>query len=292
MKIVSNTINILRTLQYIIKLGMTEGYNNPFKSLAFSQSKPAYILANGPSLKNFLEDTDNCPEKFAGVDFFVVNDFVKDKHFIRLKPKYCVMSDPLFFIETIYSERGHNAMQALADTVTWDMTLFIPWCYKKSKFLEPIRANKHISIVALHRLYYFGCEKFRNRIFKLGLGNGEYGTVALNAIYSAIMLGYKTIRLYGLDHTFFDNIAVNNQNQLCYKDTHFYGQDNALRPMLNHYNGELKNVKPFRVSEFLFEKANLFRGHEIMNDFARYMNVKIINCTPNSMVDEYVRECE
>ena len=271
-------------------MALKEGLSDPFKSLGGKKVKPIYILANGPSLKDFLKIYDDNPSDFSDKEFFVVNDFVKDPHFKKIKPQYCAMSDPLFFIETIYTERGHKAMESMANEVDWPMVLVVPRFYLYSPFLNPIRMNRNIKIIAFHSLRYCGPEKCRNWFYSKGLGNGEFGTVALNALYASIQCGYKEIYLYGIDHTFFDNLAVNEKNELCFRDTHYYGTDSKLRPMLNHYNGLRFPSKPFRMSEFLFEKANLFRGHEIMNKYANYVNCKVYNCTPNSLVDEYERK--
>lgn len=284
-----NIINGLLTVRYIIRLGLNEGYFNPFKKLYKPKSRPAYILANGPSLKEFLSETNANPQKYTDADLFVVNDFATGEHFLKLKPAYYTLSDPLFFKETIYSQRGHRTIQALAEKVSWEMTLFIPIIYKNSSFLNPLYKNSNITIVTYHRIEYSGIEKFRNWFYRRGLGNGEFSTVALNALYAALMCGYKKIYMYGIDHSFFNNIVVNDNNELCYRESHFYGEDASLRPMLNHHVGAIGKIPTFKMSEFLQEKLRIFMGHEIMNKFAKSIDSKIVNCTPGSMVDAYER---
>lgn len=290
MHIKKSILDILSLIKYVIRMGLREGFSNPFKSLPDAKGKQMYILANGPSLKDFLKIYDDNQADFSDKDFFVVNDFVKDSHFKIIKPRYCAMSDPLFFIETIYSERGHKAMESIANEVEWSMILVVPRKYIHSPFLNPIKKNQNIKIIAFHSVTYAGPERIRNWFYSKGLGNGEFGTVVLNAIYTSIQCGYNEIYLYGIDHTFFDNVTVNQKNELCYRDSHFYERDSMLRPMLNHYNGINFPTKPFKMSEFLYEKANLFKGHEIMNKYANHVNCKVYNCTPNSLVDEYERK--
>ncbi len=86
-----------------------------------------------------------------------------------------------------------------------------------------------------------------------------------------------------------DNIAVNDKNQLCYKDSHFYGSDSKLRPMVNHYLGLHQQPQVFRVSDFLFEKARICQGHGIMNAYEQSRGLKLFNYRSNSLVDEYDR---
>ena len=52
----------------------------------------------------------------------------------------------------------------------------------------------------------------------------EDGTIANTAIYLALIEGYKEIELYGADHNMFLELGVNENNQLCSLDSHFYDQ--------------------------------------------------------------------
>lgn len=289
MPVISTAIDLLRTLRYISKLGLTEGFGNPFRGLQAPKDRPIYVLGNGPSLGDFINRLQTDYAQYENCEFFAVNDFVNDNVFDKIKPKYYALSDPMFFIDTIYSKRGHGVIDALAQKVNWPITLFIPIIFKRSDYLLPLRLNKNIRIVEMHRLGYTGLKSLRNWIFKKGLGNGEYGTVVLNAIYAALLCNFKTIYVHGIDHNFFDNIVVNQDNVLCYRDSHFYETESQLRPMLKHYNGVGEKAQPFRVYEFLLEKTSIFQGHEIMSQFADTLGAKIVNCTPNSLVDSYSR---
>jgi hypothetical protein len=42
--------------------------------------------------------------------------------------------------------------------------------------------------------------------------------------------------------------------------------------------------------EYLAETAELFRGHEVLRDWAAEQGVRIINRTRGSMIDAYERE--
>lgn len=286
MRFITDIANALRTAIYIWRLITKEDLRNPFKEWQGDKDKPIYVLANGPSLREFLEDIDGNLDKYKNAEFFVVNDFVHDSHFTLIKPRYCVMSDPLFFRDTLYSERGHNAMNALAEKVSWQMILFIPSLQKESTYLDPVRRNPNIKIVTFHYTPYGGLESLRHYFYKRGLGNGEFMTVALNAIYIALILGYKMLYVYGIDHTFFDNITVNKENVLCFKDKHFYEEETRLRPMI--YQSE-KGNKPYTMAQFLEEKSLVFKGHLVMEKFAKAIGATIINCTPNTLVDAYKR---
>ena len=283
MRFITGIADTLRTAVYVGRLIRRGDLKNPFKEWQGEKDKPIYVLANGPSLKKFLENIGKEWDKYKNAEFFTVNDFVNDPRFTLVKSKYHVMSDPLFFEDTIYSERGHNAMNALSEKVSWPMILFIPSFQKKSAYLDPVRKNPNIRIVPFQYMRYIGLESLRHYFYKRGLGNGEFGTVVLNAIYIALIIGYKMLYVYGIDHNFFDDITVTKENVLCFKDKHYYEEETRYRPLVSLDN------KPYTMAHFLEEKATIFKGHIIMEGFAKAMGATIINCTLHSLVDAYER---
>ena len=177
-------------------------------------------------------------------------------------------------------------MNALAEKVDWEMYLHVIYRFHKSPYLEIVKKNPHIKVVYYHTNRYNGILKTRNWFLKNGLGNGEYSTVVLNSIYSAITEGYKNIELYGLDHTFFTGLTVNDDNVPCYSAQHFYDNEVEVKPMVRHYSGR---VEYFDMASFLFEKYDIFKGHKVMAEYANYMGARILNCTKGSLVDAYPR---
>ena len=129
MMTIHDILGFLRTIRFLKRLGVKEGLGNPFKGLSEERNNSAYILANGPSLSEFLAEFEANPETYKNVDFCALNNFVNDDRFELIKPKYYAISDPLFFYDTQFFERGHKVDEQLASKVCWDMYLFIPYCY-------------------------------------------------------------------------------------------------------------------------------------------------------------------
>ena len=122
-------------------------------------------------------------------------------------------------------------------------------------------------------------------LFKRGLGSANYGTVVQVGEYVALLLGYRRLELYGVDHTLFDGLVVDEQNRLCRRDSHYY--DTAPvepKPIMKKVPAE-----PYTVAEYLAETAQLFRGHEILRDYAASLGAEIVNCTKCSLIDSYKR---
>ena len=116
----------------------------------------------------------------------------------------------------------------------------------------------------------------------------EDGTIANVAIYVALIEGYKEIELYGADHSMFLELAVNDQNELCSLDSHFYEDGKPKMHVLK--NCTTTEDKIFKVHEFLYIVYVMFNSHHLLRQFADYLGAKVLNCTPGSMIDSYERK--
>ncbi len=279
--------DVLSVVWHIIRC-LAEGRTH-FKRMMVHEERKLNVLANGPSLQLYLDYINTDQKVVEECDFFAVNDFITDDRCLMIKPRYYVLSDPMFLYITKYKERGLRVMNSLAERVNWDMTLFIKFDSKDSPFLPLLADNRHIKIEYYHSHTYpifSELNGLRRRLFKHGLGNGEYSTVALNAIYLGITLGYKEIYLHGVDHTFFNGLMVNEENIPCYVYKHSFDTNEVIKPMVWHYD-ESRKYKD--MPYFLFEMYRIFKGHWIMEDYANSVGTKIINCTEGSLIDAYPR---
>ena len=240
------------------------------------------ILGNGPSLAKELPELLAKREEY---DFMAVNFFAEDERFVELKPAYYILSDPMFFRATAMQERVDSLYRLLAGRVTWPMTLYVQY-YNPEKFdYRAALPNDNIRIVPFHTTLYEGFNSVRHWLFKRGLGSANYGTVVQVGEYVALLLGYKRLELYGVDHTLLDGLVVDTENRLCRRDSHYYDTEPAEpKPIMKKVPAE-----PYAVAEYLAETAQLFRGHEILRDYASSLGVEIINCTKGSLIDSYKR---
>ena len=240
------------------------------------------ILGNGPSLAKELPDLVAKRDEY---DFMAVNFFAEDERFEELKPAYYILSDPMFFRATAMQQRVDALYRLLAERVSWPMTLYVQY-YNPEKFdYRAALPNDNIRIVPFHTTLYEGFSSVRHWLFKRGLGSANYGTVVQVGEYVALLLGYRRLELYGVDHTLFDGLVVDEQNRLCRRDSHYY--DTAPvepKPIMKKVPAE-----PYTVAEYLAETAQLFRGHEILRDYAASLGAEIVNCTKCSLIDSYKR---
>lgn len=243
------------------------------------------VLANGPSLGKELGGIDNS-EKFKDVDFIVMNYMAFDYHFLKIKPKHYCFADPMFFQATHRIKDVRRLFEVLNNDVDWKMNIYIPaHNYKQFISFSQLR-NCHISIVAINSSLYMGFKKFRNFFYEKGLSCPRIQTVANLAIYVGINYGYENIILYGVDHNFFDSLCVNEKNQLCNKELHFYDNDKpTLKAIQRNDNGRV-----YKISEYLEDRMYMFKSHDELASYAKYLSVNVVNHTRNSMIDSYKRK--
>lgn len=254
-------------------------YYFPYRPL--HKGETVNILANGPSLNTELESlmTTNSTLENA----LVVNYFVESEIFVQIKPKYYCVADPGFNIKECLTERTRNTYSLLNKLVSWPMTIFV-WKGAVDMVTEFID-NSLIKVVGLSILRYEGFDSKRYEYFKNGIAVPSYINVTIMAIYALLNMGYSTIYLYGVDHTFLTGICVNEKNRLCITDKHFYGTKTVELPL--RPDGALWHVK-----DFIYDKYLTFVEHEIMRGYADYLGAQIINCTKESWIDAYVRKVQ
>ena len=232
------------------------------------------ILANGPSLK---EDLDKI-EVTKG-DFCVVNDFYKSPWYSKIKPKYHVLADPLYF-------RTDEDIQPFVDTVNWDMTLFVPYYgWKKMSILNKI-PNDFIKVVPYHSVNFQGFDCFRNWVYKKGLSMPRPQNVLVPSIFNSINMGYINIKIYGADHSWTESIRVNSLNQVCLVDSHFYDKEKV---QLLPWRKASPDRAIYKMHEVLRDLAQMFDSYHQIRWYADKVGCKIINRTKRSYIDAFER---
>lgn len=278
------------TLFFFSALAVKEGFGNPVKragAIEMNSDGRLAILGNGPSLKGEMELL-SARDEWQRMDTMAVNFFALGEEFFTIKPKYYILSDPQFFREAGHSTRRDELYAALGK-VDWPMTLYVQH-YNPEHFdyAAAIAHNPCVSIVRFHTIPYRGYRCLEHWCYRHGWGSGNFGTVVQNGIFIAIILGYKQIELYGVDHTLLDGLVVNEHNQLCRRVSHYY--DNEPSEAKPIYVNATTPPKPYTMSCYLAETAELFRGHEVLARYARSCDVRILNRTAGSLIDSYERK--
>lgn len=235
------------------------------------------ILANGPSLKMELEEALSHKDRINSVcNYAAFSDF-----FSQVKPAVYFLADPSFFKIIDSDDKVKELIKILNGIVDWGMTMVVPInSYKKA--LSHIN-NKMITVVPVPFVKYEGNEKKRLKLIREGKCAPSFVNVTIFAEYYFLNLGYKKLYLYGVDHTFFDGMYVNGQNQICREDDHFYGKEPEI---IKRYKSD---GTQWKLSDWIRDKYLTFLEHERMQEYAKSIDAEIINCTEKSLIDAYPR---
>ena len=285
-KILAFIRNSFDTALYFAVMAVKENFRN-YVGRAGTVGTPkssAVILGNGPSL---AEDLPRLIERgeHRTKDVMAVNYFALDERFGVVRPAYYVLSDPMFFRDSACRDRVAELYRVLNEKVTWPMNLYVQYYNPEHFDYRAALPNPNIRIVRFHTQVYRGFRSVEFWLFRRGLGSANFGTVVQVCEYIALLLGYKTLELYGVDHTLLDGLCVDDENRLCRADGHYYDDAPAVpKPIFQKVPH-----RPYTMSVYLAEVAELFRGHEVLRDYARSLGARIINRTRGSMIDSYER---
>jgi hypothetical protein len=110
--------------------------------------------------------------------------------------------------------------------------------------------------------------------------------VLIAALFVAINMSYKKIYLFGADHSWHETIELNSKNIVCFRDAHFYDNDDAhLIPFYKGY----ANQDTFTMQELFDAFATMFRGYDMLQVYARSLGCKIYNLSSKTFVDAFER---
>jgi len=244
------------------------------------------VIGNGPSLKRdklVFEELTNT------YDFICVNNFCDDPLYEVIKPKVYVFLDPYFFDDTAHPdwiERREKTFHLINEKTTWPLQIVIP-IFGNDKPLKEIINNPLVKITKL-ATKGIKCPSYSGRVQRL-YDSGFYGPPPINvliyAIFAAIKLRYKVVKVCGADLSFHKDVDVDQStNDLIMTFRHFNEPDKVEVLTKNPE----KKVK-WKMSELLSLSAETFLAHELLNNYAKSKGIQIINASSFSLIDSYER---
>ena len=202
---------------------------------------------------------------------------VRAPFFYELKPKLYIVIDPGYF-RNYQQDKDAAIFIEKMKKVDWDMYLIVPFEFKRCKVADVI-ANSRIKYIYINLTPVDGIWGISKCLYKHNLGMPLPQNVLNAAIFCAINMGFKTIRVYGADHSWSKDVGVYKNNKVCYVENHFYDNEKSYHEM-----------EGFTISSFFLALSKAFDSHMKLRKYADNRGVKIINCTPESFIDAYERE--
>lgn len=246
------------------------------------------VLGNGPSLTDSLE---NHLDFLQQTELICVNGFALTDYFTRLKPANYILADPNCFTfneTTIGREDLHQILVALINDVDWPMRLFIPQFGRGSYFIRQLEAgNSRIELVYYNPTIVRGYAWFRHWMYTTNLGMPQAQTVIVTALFLMINRGFEQIFLFGADTSWHEQIRISDTNQLEIKQIHFYDKPKSVdfQPVYSDAN----RTKTFTMASQFLSLHKVFRGYEVLRDYADYRKVRVLNASSKSYIDALER---
>ncbi|GAB3773408.1 hypothetical protein GCM10028818_14910 [Spirosoma horti] len=246
------------------------------------------VLGNGPSLNESLADQFDFIRQ---TEIVCVNNFAHAAVFFRLRPQDYVISDPNYFVFTEQTTDRDDIRKTLSifqEQVTWPMFLYVPHFAKGSYLLNVIeQTNPQIKVVYFNYTVVRGFQKLTYWLYSKGLGMPQAQTVIIAALTLMINRKFDTIYLFGADTSWHEQIRLNDQNQLLIKQIHFYDKPKDLthQPVYS----DAQRQRTFSMASQFLSLHKVFRGYEVLRNYADYRGVQLINASAKSYIDAFER---
>lgn len=234
------------------------------------ENKTLKILGNGQSLNESLSSFNE-----QNNDYMVVNRHVLSDSYESIKPRYYVLADPYFF-----RGEGLHIIEKIKTKTMWPLILYYPGKFKISQYFE---GSRNIKTVPYNNISVKGWQWLKNTLYRKNLAMPNAQNVLVAAIYCAICLGYKTIELYGVEHSWTKYLSVNDNNEVCLENPHFFDTRRDIKTWK-----EIQGVST-SLCDVLKGYASMFESYIELEILAKNRNVNIINCTKGSFIDAFRR---
>ncbi|GAB4027623.1 hypothetical protein GCM10028773_59460 [Spirosoma koreense] len=246
------------------------------------------VLGNGPSLNDSLA---NHLDFLQETELICVNGFAITDYFTRLRPANYILADPnafTFHDATTGREDLHQILKAMITQVDWPMRLFVPSFAKGSYFIRQIEAgNSRVELIYFNPTVVRGFRWFCYWLYKANLGMPQAQTVIVTALFLMINRRFDEIFLFGADTSWHEQIRVSDTNQLEIKQVHFYDKpkDVAFMPVYS----DAHRTQTFTMASQFLSLHKVFRGYEILRNYADYRKVRVLNASSKSYIDALER---
>ncbi len=240
-------------------------------------SRPLIVLGNGPSLRHTIDShlqlLQNTP--CMAVNFAAITD-----EFRTIRPRFYILADPHFFA----AEADPNVSrlwEALA-SADWQITLFVP-ADRIADARSRLGGDTAVEICSFNPVGVEGFGRFERWAYRKGLGMPRPRNVLIPAIMAGIRAGFRKIIIVGADHSWMQTLAVDSDNRVISVQPHYYKEnDDEHKRVASVYSG-------VKLHEVVHSFYVAFRAYHRIADYAASAGIRIINATPESMIDAFPR---
>jgi len=246
-------------------------FNDGINNFNFQKKKDElYLFGNGYTLKGFNL------KQFEGVDSFICNAFFRMPGFSEFIQNNNVLdfSGDSFYQLTKTSKKNGKPLSEILDVyIKPKIGIGLPLVKTLDFFPYILSLEKHQPIITFDAL----TKTLGYKKEEVELGN-TFGHTPQAMIYAAILMNYKVIHLYGLEHSYVKDIL--NKDPKC--GTHFYGDTYEEILLFDRGPGDRNHFR-IKLSKLFEGNAHIFKGYEQLADLAKERGVEIIDHSGGSL---------
>ena len=141
-----------------------------------------------------------------------------------------------------------DLIEHINETTKWKMSLYIPYRSIKGSNIAKMFTNPLIEVHFYNDIPYEGkyvIPALRDYLYRKGLANIDIWNVIQAGIMLLILLGYKTIHLYGVENSEPNSLKVNEKNQAGYIHELFYDKSQSNMELILNEDGSPKTSPLF-----------------------------------------------
>ncbi len=255
-------------------------------NLPAATKKACYILGNGPSLKQSLEKHRNL---FTASELYVVNGFAISDYYKLLKPENYVFLDQYF---TGYDGKNtpiltvQKTYEHLIEDTSWPLNLFVPAATRKNLFWKELTLkNTNIRIVYYNYVIFRGFENIAHWFFKHNLAMPQCQNILAASIFLAINRGYEKVIIYGADHSWHEQLIVDESNTVSTLDKHFYNPGGTEVNLKKR----VKKRDSYGVHVYFASLSKAFYSYWVLQQYATERGVNVLNASSKTYIDAFER---
>lgn len=223
-------------------------------------------------------------EYFNQYPTMCINLFSLSAEYTQHQPLYYVIVDPYFWQSNDANIR--NAIEALRNKTDWNMHLMIPHAAKKFPQISAFENHPFIKLHYFNYVVYKGFPRMGHFFFRHNKAMIQSSNVLVTALFLSINLGYKHVELFGADHSWHEQIAVDQDNNLFVKDLHFYDDETEVKSVPFT---ALHLPDPLKMDETFDLWARVFYSYRLIRNYAESRGCKIFNASEKSYIDAFDR---
>lgn len=223
------------------------------------KGKRAFVIVNGPSLKN--QNLHLLKNDIT----FVVSAFYKHDVIETWQPTYYSILDKTFFENT---EKSKFFFKEIKEKIH-SSTFFIP-------YFRGYKANIERNLLPLDQTYYIATAGLPNEKIDLSNVVQSFQSVSAFALSQAIYMGCSEIYLLGFDHDYLAYRGI---------DRHFY----IGGTLKGHISSNTPLSEMYTYEEEMKSCLKLWKNYRFLKKSAQKRGIKIYNATEGGYLDVFER---